>query len=60
MVGATRYDDKFGLLYVTTKVFVGSSPVDLVILAERAPVLANGLVSVKHSNIPVQIGDIVK
>ena len=59
MVGTTHYDDKDGQLYVTTKVFVGS-PFGPVVLAEGAPVLANGLVSVKHSTIPVHIWDIVK
>ena len=58
LVGTTHYDDEDGQLYVTTKVFVGSSPVDPVVMAERAPVLANGLVSIKHSKIPGHIGDI--
>ena len=43
LVGTTHYDD--GLHYVPTKVFVGSFPVDPVVLAERTPVLANGLVT---------------
>ena len=60
LVGMTHYNDADGLLYVTNKVFVGSSPVGSVIWAERAPVLANGLVSVKHCKIPVHIGDIEK
>ena len=42
----THYDDENGLIYVTTKVWVGSSPVGPGVLTERVSVLANDLVSV--------------
>ena len=57
LVGTTHYDDEDSLLYGT---IVGYSPVGPVVLAVRAPVLANRLVFVKHNEIPAHVGDIVK
>ena len=60
LMGNAHHDDEVGIPYVKTKKVVESSPVGLVVLAEIAPVLANGLISIKHSRIPNQIGDIVR
>ena len=47
-----------GLLYMIIKVFKASTPDGPCILGERAPILANGFVSTKNSNVPVQMRDL--
>ena len=59
LVGTTLFDDEDGLLYVTTKVFEGSIPDGPCILGERSPILANGVVSARHSTVSVHVRNIV-
>ena len=42
LVGTTRFDDEDGLKCVTKKVYVGKSPVGLVILVSWSPVIKGG------------------
>ena len=60
LVGTTHYDDEVGLLCVTQKVYVGSSPVGKVMLVSRAPVLRNGVVSSRADSSPAHVADIVR
>ena len=60
LMGTTHFNDEDGLLYVTQKVYVGSSPVGEVILVSRAPVHSNGLVSSRVDSTPICVEDIVR